>query len=105
MSQPVPDRLKILLLAAVGPLSLVLFLTVMLPLRSYVLVCWLDGSRFYAAGLRVAPGKPTHLTDGQPVGIVPDLVTGFGGFAIAVLISLALAAVVYALLRPRSRLR
>jgi len=103
MSRLVPDRLKILLLAAVAPLSLVLFLTVMLPLRSYVLVCWIDGSRFYDAGLRVAPGKPTHLTDGQPVGILPDLVTGFGGFALAVAISLVLAYVVHAALRPRSR--
>jgi len=103
MSHPAPDRLKILLLAAVGPVSLVLFLTVMLPLRNYLLVCWIDGSRFYDAGLRVAPGKPTHLSDGQLVGIVPDLVTGFGGFGAAVLISLGVAAVVYALLRPRSR--
>jgi len=88
-----------LLLAAVAPLSLVLFLTVMLPLRDRLLVYWLDGGEAYAAGLRVATGKPTHLTDGQLVGIVPDLVTGLGGFACALVVSVLAAAGVYAAVR------
>ena len=64
------------------------FLTVVLlfvswPLRNFALVCWVYGSQaYFHDGVRVLPGKPTRFSTGAEAPTLPDLVTGFGAFAI-----------------------
>jgi hypothetical protein len=55
------------------------------PLRDVALVWWIYGSDgYFHKGIRVLSGKPIRFSDGALVPIVPDLITGFGAFFIAV---------------------
>jgi hypothetical protein len=72
------------------PLGVLLLLTVAWPLRNIALVLWVRGSAAYDTGLRVLRGKPTRFSDGQLVPDLPDLVTGFVAFAIAMSAAIAI---------------
>jgi len=51
------------------------------PIRNIALVCWVRGfDAYFKNGIRILPGKPTRLSDGEVVKNLPDLVTGLIAF-------------------------
>jgi hypothetical protein len=53
-------------------------------IRDAALVSWVYGSDAYRDGVRVLPGKPIRFSTGELAPVWPDMVTGFGFFALVV---------------------